>query len=383
MNDNSNDSSRNKLIRIFLGAVFTAGLIWLSYYLLVSRWHQDTDDAYVAGDVFTITSEVGGTVHKVNVDDTESVRAGQVLVELDSRDSDLEVASAEAMLARAVRNVRSLQEQSRAATDEVALRQVELARLEQDYNRRQPLKSDGAVASEELAHLTQGVESARKALAAAEAKASSLKVVANGNLVTHPEVEQAIAHLKAAGLASDRSRIVAPVDGVVAKRSVHVGSRLMPGAPLMAVVPLNQVWIDANFREVDLRDVHIGQPATVVADLYGNNVVYHGKVAGLSAGTGSAFSLLPAQNASGNWIKIVQRLPVRILIDADDLKAHPLRIGLSTRVSIDVHDQSGPLVTENARLGIPQPEAASSSAAKWDARIQAIIAANQMVSAKK
>lgn len=373
MNDNT-DSSRSKIILCFLLAVIVAIGVWFSYYLTISRWHQDTDDAYVTGDVVTITSEVAGTVHKVNVDDTESVKAGQVLVELDSRDTDIEVANAEAALGRAVRNVRSIQEQWSAAQDDVALRKVELTRLSDDLNRRQPLKTDGAVANEELAHLNQSIESARKALAAAEAKAASLKVmVASGKITNHPEVAQAIAHLKAAGLASDRSKIIAPIDGIVAKRSVHVGARLMPGTSLMAVVPLNQVWVDANFREVDLSKVRIGQPATVIADLYGNDVVYHGKVAGLSAGTGSAFSLLPAQNASGNWIKIVQRLPVRILLDPKELEAHPLRVGLSTRVNIDIHDQSGPLVTTNARSGLAQPETAVPSEAKWDARVQTII----------
>jgi len=373
VNDNT-DSSRSKIILCFLLAVIVAIGVWFSYYLTISRWHQDTDDAYVTGDVVTITSEVAGTVHKVNVDDTESVKAGQVLVELDSRDTDIEVANAEAALGRAVRNVRSIQEQWSAAQDDVALRKVELTRLSDDLNRRQPLKTDGAVANEELAHLNQSIESARKALAAAEAKAASLKVmVASGKITNHPEVAQAIAHLKAAGLASDRSKIIAPIDGIVAKRSVHVGARLMPGTSLMAVVPLNQVWVDANFREVDLSKVRIGQPATVIADLYGNDVVYHGKVAGLSAGTGSAFSLLPAQNASGNWIKIVQRLPVRILLDPKELEAHPLRVGLSTRVNIDIHDQSGPLVTTNARSGLAQPETAVPSEAKWDARVQTII----------
>jgi len=373
VNDNT-DSSRSKIILCFLLAVIVAIGVWFSYYLTISRWHQDTDDAYVTGDVVTITSEVAGTVHKVNVDDTESVKAGQVLVELDSRDTDIEVANAEAALGRAVRNVRSIQEQWSAAQDDVALRKVELTRLSDDLNRRQPLKTDGAVANEELAHLNQSIESARKALAAAEAKAASLKVmVASGKITNHPEVAQAIAHLIAAGLASDRSKIIAPIDGIVAKRSVHVGARLMPGTSLMAVVPLNQVWVDANFREVDLSKVRIGQPATVIADLYGNDVVYHGKVAGLSAGTGSAFSLLPAQNASGNWIKIVQRLPVRILLDPKELEAHPLRVGLSTRVNIDIHDQSGPLVTTNARSGLAQPETAVPSEAKWDARVQTII----------
>lgn len=375
MTDNLTPSPRAKLIPLFLGAVAVAGLAYFVYYLSVLRYRQDTDDAYVAGDVITITSEVPGTVRAIKVDDTESVKVGQLLVELDARDTDLELEQAEAQLARAVRNYRSMKDQVQAATSEAQSRKIDLTRLEQDYTRRQPLKADGAVANEELAHAAQSLEAARQAVATAEAKAASISaMLAKGDVVNQPDVAQAIARYKVAFLAKQRSQILAPAAGVIAKRSVQVGTRIQPGTPLMAVVPLEQAWVDANFREVDLKAVRIGQPALVHADLYGSDVSYHAHVAGLSAGTGGAFSLLPAQNASGNWIKIVQRVPVRVVFDdTAELKAHPLRMGLSMRVQIDTHNQSGELVTNNSRGTLNRPELAVTDEALVQRKIQGII----------
>ena len=369
--------ARRRGFLIFGVVLLAVAIAWAVYWFVALRHYETTDDAYVAGDVVQITSEVPGTVTAVRVDDTQSVRTGDALVDLDPADARLAVANAEAELARAVRDVSALYAQDAQLRAELAEREVTLARGARDYERRLPLLADGAVSSEELAHAKEAVDELREAVSAARAQRATLAAQIDGTTVaTHPRVLAAAANLRTAGLALRRTRITAPVAGVVARRSAQIGERVAPGAPLLAVVPLDGVWIDANFKEVQLRRIRVGQPVTVRVDIYDGDTEFHGKVVGLAAGSGSAFALLPAQNASGNWIKIVQRVPVRILLEPAEIKSHPLRIGLSTVVQVDVADTSGPLVASDVRGGARPLTAATAEDPGLELRIRDIIATN-------
>lgn len=351
---NGNGARRRGLL--ILGAVVAVlGIAYTAYWLLVARYYESTDDAYVASDIVQITSEVSGAVLGVHVDDTQTVERGQVLVELDPADARIAVASAEAELARTVRQVRSLYAQADQLRAQITERETDLKKAQSDYTRRQSLVADGAVSGEELAHAQDTIAQMRAALQAGQRQLdATLAQIEGTTMDDHPEVLAAAAKLRDASLALHRTTIHAPVSGIVAKRAVQLGQHVTAGAPLLAVVPLDDVWIDANFKESQLRDVRVGQPVSVHADLYGKDVEYHGTVAGLAAGSGSAFALLPAQNASGNWIKIVQRLPVRIALDPEQLKRSPLRVGLSMHAEIEVRDTSGPLIASQVR-STPQP----------------------------
>ena len=372
-----NPAGRRRAFLIFGALLLVAAIAWALYWFSTLRHYESTDDAYVAGDVLQVTSLVAGTIASVSVDDTQSVRTGDTLVELDPSDARIAVASAEAELARAVREVAALftQETERRAT--VAEREAALTRGAHDLERRRPLVGDGAVSSEDLAHASDSVDELRAAVAGARAQRETLSAQIHGTTVaTHPRVLAAAAGLRAAALALRRTRIAAPLTGVVARRSAQIGERVAAGAPLLAVVPLDAVWIDANFKEVQLRRIRVGQPVTVRTDVYDSDVEFHGKVAGLAAGSGSAFALLPAQNASGNWIKIVQRVPVRIALDPEEVRAHPLRIGLSTVIRVDVADRSGPLVASDVRGGAKAPSLDVAEDPAVEARVREIIAAN-------
>jgi membrane fusion protein (multidrug efflux system) len=347
------------------------------YWFLCARHFESTDDAYVDGDVVQITSEVPGTVIGLHADDTQFVARGQPLLKLDPADAEVAVRVAEANLGRAVRSVRTLFAQASQLRDDILYREVALRRAEQDYGRRTGLLSDGAVSGEELQHTRDDMTEVRATLAAAREQLAETEARIDGtSIATNPEVLAAAAKVRDAWLGLRRTSITSPVTGVVAHRSVQVGQRVAAGTPLMGVVPLNALWVNANFKEVQLRDVRVGQPVTLCADVYGGTAVYHGTVVGLSAGTGSAFALLPAQNASGNWIKIVQRLPVRVQLDPGELRAHPLRIGESVTVTVDIRDRSGPLVSGQVRrVPIPtQPSLANDPAV--EARIARIIQDN-------
>lgn len=351
---NGNGARRRGLL-ILAAIVAVLAIAYTAYWLLVARYYQSTDDAYVASDIVQITGEVSGAVLGVHVDDTQTVERGQVLLELDPADARIAVDAAEAELARTVRQVRALYAEADQLRAMIQERETDLKKARSDYARRQTLVSDGAVSGEELAHAQDTIAQARAALQATQRQLdATLAHIEGTTLENHPDVLAAAAKLRDASLALRRTTVRAPVSGVVAKRAVQVGQHINAGAPLLAVVPLDDVWIDANFKESQLKHVRVGQPVRVHADLYGNDVEYTGTVAGLSAGSGSAFALLPAQNASGNWIKIVQRLPVRIVLDSAQLKEHPLRVGLSMHAEIEVRDTSGPLVASQVRKS-PQP----------------------------
>jgi len=318
-----------------------------AYYYLVARWNESTEDAYANGNVVQISAQTAGTVISIQADNNGLVKAGQVLAELDASDARVTLEQAEANLARTVRQVRGLYANVGSLQAEVDSRRAMYERAHADYERRKGLAATGAIPAEELSHAREALAAAESALAASgQQLASSHAMVDNTALLTHPDVKSTAATLRRAYLDYSRSRLLAPVSGHVAQRSVQVGQRIQSGTPLMAVVPLDQIWVDANFKETQLRHMRIGQPVTLHSDLYGSDVVYHGKVDGLGVGTGSAFSLLPAQNATGNWIKIVQRVPVRIALDARELAEHPLKIGLSMHAEVDLHDQSGPTLAQ-------------------------------------
>jgi membrane fusion protein (multidrug efflux system) len=343
-----------------LGAVILYGL----YYFLVASHFVSTDDAYVGADVAQVTPLVSGPVKAVHVADTQAVKAGDVLVEIDPADATLAVARADAEYQRAVRTVRGELATEDALAAQVGARgadigrakanveaaKADVAKAKVDYDRRQALASSGAVSGEELTAAKAAYTNAQSALAAAEAalvqasatqKAAESQLAAQqvqtqGTVDANPQVAAARAALNTAKLDLERTTIRAPIDGVVTRRQVQVGQRVQVGTPLMTLVPTSQVYVDANFKESQLRKVQVGQCATLASDIYGGGVKYRGKVVGLSGGTGSAFALIPAQNATGNWIKVVQRLPVRIQLRPEDLAQHPLRVGLSMKAKIDL-----------------------------------------------
>jgi membrane fusion protein, multidrug efflux system len=369
--------TRRRNLKMLAGAVAIGTVGYASYWYWDARYFESTDDCYVNGDVVQITTEIPGTVIQLHADDTQSVARGQTLLELDPADAEVSVGNAEANLARAVRAVRSLFARADQLRAEIRDREIELQQAEQDHERRSGLLSDGAISREELQHAQDKVTEVRASLTAARQELNETTAqIDRTTIPTHPQVLAAVAAVRDASLALRRTRVTAPVAGVIAQRSVQVGQRVAAGTPLMGVVPLDAVWVDANFKEVQLRDMRVGQPVKLRADVYGGAAVYHGKLVGLSAGSGTAFALLPAQNASGNWIKIVQRLPVRIALDPGELRAHPLRIGLSVTADVDIRDTSGSLVSEQVRR-IPIPSQASlASDPQEEARIAQIIRDN-------
>jgi membrane fusion protein (multidrug efflux system) len=333
---------RKKLLAIVLAVMAIGGLAAGIYWAWVARYVESTDDAYVSGNVVQIMPQVTGTVVAINADDTQFVKAGQVLVELDKSDSHVALEQAEAQLAKTVRRVRNLMATTGEVEATLAERNSAVEQARADLARRESLAPSGAVSGEELAHARDALTKALAARDAAQQQLRAVRALTDRTTIdTHPEVKEAAAKLREVYLNYARTALPAPVSGLVAKRSVQVGQRVGPGTPLMTVVPLDQVWVDANFKEGQIAHLRQGQPVKLIADAYGNSVVYHGKVAGFGAGTGGAFALLPAQNASGNWIKVVQRIPVRIALDPKELAQHPLQVGLSMEVDVDTHDRAG------------------------------------------
>ncbi len=368
---------RGVLVVLFL--VFaTLAIGWALWWHLTGRWHESTDNAYVAGHVVQVTPQQAGTVVAIGADDTDRVQAGQVLVKLDATDARVALAQAEAHLAQAVREVRTFYARNAALEALQAQRASELAKAEEDLARRSPLAATGAVSKEDVEHARNAVETARAALAASREDLVTNRVRTDGiSIAKHPGVAAAAGRVREAFLALQRTEIVAPVAGYVARRTVQVGQRVASGALLMAVVPLDSVWIDANFKEVQLRDMRIGQPVRLTADLYGNRAEYRGRVAGLAAGTGGAFALLPPQNATGNWIKVVQRLPVRIALEPGQLAAHPLLVGLSMHVDVEIRDTGGAQLAAAPRANPAwAPAALARPTEDAEARVQVLIAAN-------
>ncbi len=384
--------ARKKILLTLTGIVVVVGLAWTAYEWLVASHYESTDNAYVQGNVIQITPQICGTVLAILADDTDYVKAGQALVRLDPTDATVALDQARANLAQVVRQVRtiyanngSLGAQITLRESDVAKAQVEIARATDDLNRRQSLVKNGAVSKEDLNHAQTQLANGKSALAAAQAALAvareqlvSNQAMTDGiSVERHPSVLAAAAKVREAWLATQRMSLPAPVEGYVARRSVQLGQRVAAGTPLMSIVPMKQMWVDANFKEVQLRNIRIGQSVNLTADLYGKKVEYKGTVAGLGMGTGSAFSLLPAQNATGNWIKVVQRVPVRVTLDAAELAKNPLRVGLSMEATVDVSQQGGKALADAPReAALVQTTVYEALGNGADEEVRKIIAAN-------
>ena len=347
----ANKKKKRKSVLIVLALIFVLiGIAWGVYWFLVLRHFQETDDAYVAGNQVQVMAQVSGSVNKVWFEDTDFVKKGDVLVSLDKTDAEQAFEKAQTALATSVRQTHQLMINGKQYQASITLQQTALAQAQADLKRREPLGAANLIGREELQHARDAVATAKAQLdVAIQQYNANQAMILNTSLENQPAVQQSAAELRDAWLALQRTEIRSPMDGFVSRRSVQVGSQIYTSTPLLAVVPATNLWVDANFKETQLAGVRIGQPATVVADIYGDEVVYQGKVAGLDMGTGSAFSLLPAQNATGNWIKVVQRLPVRIELNQEDIARHPLRIGLSTLVKIDTTSKEGSALATSAR----------------------------------
>jgi len=348
------------------------------HYFAFAHNQVETDDAYVNGNLVRLTPQVSGTVIAINTDETQFVEQGQVLVQLDPHDTEVALAQAKASLGQTVRDVAQLFAQEARDTAAVAAQQALYTQATQDLERDRAVFAIHGVSDETLKHDEHAVRTAQATLEQARATLASTRAqIVGANPETHPRVLQAEASLRTAWLAAARTRVVAPTSGYVVRRAVQLGQQVTPGTEMLAIVPVDSVWIDANFKENQLSSLRIGQPVDVVADMYGSHVSYHGKVLGLAAGTGSALAVLPAQNASGNWIKIVQRLPVRVGLDPDELAKHPLLIGLSTTVHVDVHDQSGATLSKQAAWkAAVSTDAYGDQLSGVDAQIKDILASN-------
>jgi membrane fusion protein (multidrug efflux system) len=384
--------NRRKALSAVAAVVVVAGIAYGIYWALVLNHFESTDNAYVQGNVVQLTPQVGGTVVAINADDTDHVKQGQLLVRLDPADAQVALDQAEAQLAQTVREVRTLYANNSTLKAQIALREADLARTQSDLiraqddvSRRSPLLASGAVGKEEFNHVTSqlaasksSVAAAQSAVIAAREQLTSNETLTDGIAVEqHPNVLRAAARVREAYLALRRTELLAPVDGFIAKRSVQLGQRVQAGAPMMSVIALNQVWVEANFKESQLQNLRMGQPVTLEADVYGKKVEYHGNVEGLGAGTGAAFALLPAQNATGNWIKVVQRVPVRIALDPKELVDHPLRVGLSMDASVDIRDTNGRMLADASRVSsVAQTNVFDLNNSAADTEVRKIIVAN-------
>ncbi|WP_084153781.1 efflux RND transporter periplasmic adaptor subunit [Simplicispira psychrophila] len=392
LNSHEHNTARRRGLTVIAALVVLGGLAWGGWHWMNTRHFETTDNAYASGNVVQITPQIGGTVVAIGVNDTDFVRAGQMLVTLDSADARVALEQAHAQLAQTVREVRTLFANNAPLKAQVSLRQADLARAQaeatrtqEDVNRRSPLLATGAVGKEEFQHATAQLTAAKSAVTAAQSAvlATQEQLVASQTQTEgtspedHPNVQRAAARVREAWLALERTQLKAPISGTIAKRGVQLGQRVAAGAPLMTVVALSDLWVDANFKESQLQNLRIGQSATLQADVYGSQVLFHGTVTGLGAGTGAAFALLPAQNATGNWIKVVQRVPVRIALDPKEVAEHPLRVGLSMDVSVDIRQQDGKMLSDTPSTTPPQAtEVFDAQLHAADAQVQTIIAAN-------
>jgi len=348
-------SKRRRGLLILAACVLIGAAAWAAYWYGYARWRVSTNDAYVGGTVVQVTADVAGTILSVHALETDTVTAGQTLLELDPADARITMQSAVADLGNTVRQVQGAFRQVDRLRAQLALREVELRRARQDLARRSSLGNGGAISAEDVAHAQDAVSGYEAAVRAAREELNvALAQTVGATPADHPQVLRAAARVREAALALQRTVIKAPIGGVIAKKGVQLGQRVAPGMPLLGLVPLEDVWVDANFKEGQLEQMRIGQPASLHTDLYGGSVEFSGRIRGISPGTGAAFALLPAQNASGNWIKIVQRVPVRIALDPAQVRDHPLRVGLSVSAVVDVHDQSGTVLT------VPNSEVAAS-----------------------
>jgi membrane fusion protein (multidrug efflux system) len=389
---NGNQARRKKWMLALAGIFALAAILYAAYWFLIGRNYEFSDDAYVAANIVLITPQEAGTAVAISVNETDFVKAGEVLVRLDSTNAEIALQEAEAQLAQTVREVRTLyrtnnslaskQDQHRAELEQA---RTALLNAQADFKRRESLLASGAVSEEDVQHAQTALQAALDHVAASKAALDTAKEQLHGNesltagtsIVNHPRVLAAAAKVKQAYLNLKRCSIISPVDGYVGKRSVQLGQRVAIGMPLLTVVPLRQVWVDANYKEVQLRHIRIGQRVELTSDVYGSKVDFHGRVSGIGSGTGAAFALLPAQNATGNWIKVVQRVPVRIALDEQEVVAHPLRVGMSMEATVDLSSPGQSVLANEAtpRQG-NRTSVYSSDDREIDAMIARIISSN-------
>lgn len=344
-NKPTGNGKRRKILSILALGFIAIGLAFFLLWFFDWRFYVSTRDAYVHGNQVMVTSQIPGYVTSINADDTDIVTTGEVLVTLDTTDNQLALEEAKSRLADTVRSIVALYQQVDELKAEKVIRQTEKRKAAEDFTHRKNLLDSGAVSLEDFEHAKAAYLSSMAAVNLTVHKLQSLLAeTENTTVETHPRVLAAKESLRMAWINLQRCTIRAPVGGMVARRSVQVGEAINPSDPLMAVVPLDEIWVDANYKETELTDVRLGQDVEMTADIYGSDVIYHGKVIGIEAGTGSVFSVLPPQNATGNWIKIVQRLPVRVSLDPEEIKEHPLRLGLSMDVTVDIHNTDGAMI---------------------------------------
>lgn len=378
----ANHNRRKELLSIMGLIVIVAAIIFLIYWIFVGRFHETTDDAYVGGNIVQLMPQISGTVVAIRGDNTSYVKQGDGLVQLDPTDARLAFVQAETNLANTIRQVQTLYKNANQLSANVNTLVIQYNQAQADFNRRKELLDSHAISQEDFKHSQDAMSTAQSALIAAKNQAASAEIlVANTNVYNYPTVVDAENKLRMAYLTLRRTLLVSPVTGYIAERSVQLGQQVQPGTPLLAVIPLNEIWVDANFREVQLENIQQNQPVKLIADIYGSHVVYHGKVVGLSPGTGSVFLLLPPQNATGNWIKIIQRLPVRIILDPIEIAEHPLRIGLSMRVDVDTHQRGGANIAATTyQPNYFTPVYSAQADSRIELIIQKIIAANLVAS---
>lgn len=389
---NGNQSKRKKWMMALAGIFAIAAILYTIYWFVTGRNSEFSDDAYVAANIVQITPQVAGTVVAISVNETDFVKAGEVLVRLDSTNAEIALQEAQQQLAQTVREVRTLYAANGSLTSTLAQHRAELEQAradllnaQADFKRRESLLATGAVSQEDVQHAQTALEAALNHVAASTAALNTAKEQLLGNealtsgisVTNHPRVRAAATRVKQAYLDLKRGSILSPVDGYVGKRNVQLGQRVAIGAPLLTIIPLRQIWVEANYKEAQLRRIRIGQSVALTADVYGSKVDYHGHVSGVGSGTGAAFALLPAQNATGNWIKVVQRVPVRIALDEKEVAAHPLRVGMSMEATVDLASPGkSALADEATPREENQTQVYSGDDREVDAMVARIIAGN-------
>ena len=383
---NGNQAKRKKWMMALAGIFAIIAILYTAYWYLVARNYEYSDDAYVAANIVQITPQVAGTAVAITVNETDFVKAGEVLIKLDSTNAEIALQEAQAQLAQTVREVRTLYAANSGLTStldqhraELQQARADLLNAQADFKRRESLLATGAVSQEDVQHAQTALDAALNHVAASSAALNTAKEQLRGNealtsgssVTDHPRVRAAAARVKQAYLDLKRGSIISPVDGYVGKRNVQLGQRVAIGMPLLTIIPLKEIWVDANYKESQLRHIRIGQSVALTSDIYGSKVDYHGHVSGIGSGTGAAFALLPAQNATGNWIKVVQRVPVRIALDEKEVVAHPLRVGMSMEATVDL---ASPGTSALANATTPREENRTHVYSRDDHEVDAMVA---------
>ena len=346
---NNKSQQRKKGLSIFILLLLLIAIGSAAYWYFFIKGFEETEDAYVSGNQVMVSSQVAGNISKINVDNMDPVQAGDVLLELDDTNAKLSFEQAKSNLANAVRQISQLNYTVKQLKSAVRANEITLAQAQGNLNRRVQLVKDGAIDKESFQHAKEAVELAKANLTTSQNQLEANQaLLLDGPLSEQPQIQSAVSNLKQAWLNLERTKIRSPIKGYVARRNAQVGQAVSVGGALMAVVNTDQMWLDANFKETQLTHMRIGQPVEIHFDLYGKDKTFNGKVVGIEMGTGSAFSLLPTQNATGNWIKVVQRVPVRIQLDPQQLAENPLRIGLSATVKVNVTDSQGETLRDQA-----------------------------------